>query len=77
VTLKIYDILGREVTELVNHSQKPGRYKVTWDGKNNQRKEVASGIYFYQLTVRPAHRPEQSRGRAGNFTETKKLVVIK
>jgi hypothetical protein len=64
VTLKIYDILGKEVRTLVNTLQKPGNYRVTWDGKNNQRKEVASGIYFYQL-------------RAGNFTETKKLILIK
>jgi len=63
-TLKIYNILGKEVRELVNTSQSTGRYTITWDGKNNQGKEVASGIYFYQL-------------KAGNFTETKKLVLIK
>jgi hypothetical protein len=64
VTLKIYNILGKEERTLVNTLQKPGNYKVIWDGKNNQREEVASGIYFYQL-------------RAGNFTETKKLILIK
>jgi hypothetical protein len=64
VALKIYDLLGREVKELVNTSQKPGHYNVIWDGKNNQEKEVSSGIYFYQL-------------KAGNFTETKKLLLIK
>ena len=77
VTLKIHDILGREVRGLVNRPQKAGHYKVNWDGKNNQGKEVASGIYFYQLTVRQAHRPEQSRGKAGNYNQTKKLVLIK
>ena len=77
VTLKIYDILGREVRELVNSLQKPGNYKIIWDGKNNRGKEVASGIYFYRLTVRQAHRPEQSRGTAGNYKQTKKLVLIK
>ncbi len=64
VTLKIYDILGREVRELVNRSQKRGHYEVNWDGKNNQGKEVSSGIYFYQLN-------------AGNYKETRKLVLIK
>ena len=64
VALKIYDILGREVRQLVNGIQKPGNYRFIWDGKDNQGKEVASGIYFYQL-------------RAGNFTRTKKLVLIK
>ena len=77
VTLKIYDILGREVRKLVNRSQKPGHYKVNWDGRNNQGKEVASGIYFYQLTVGEAHRPEQSQGEAADYKETKKLVLMK
>jgi len=63
-TLKIYDILGREVRELVNSRQSPGKYRIVWDGKNNQAREVASGIYFYQLN-------------AGNYKETRKLVLIK
>jgi hypothetical protein len=63
-TLKIYNILGREVRELVNTRQSPGNYTVSWDGKNNQGKQVGSGIYFYQI-------------KTGNFTETKKLVLIK
>ncbi len=44
VTLKVYDILGREVTTLVNEKQSPGNYKVVFDGKN-----LSSGVYFYQL----------------------------
>ena len=44
VSLKIYDILGREVTALVNKPQSPGNYKVTWDGKG-----MPSGVYFYSL----------------------------
>jgi hypothetical protein len=62
--LKIYNILGKEVRVLVNTRQSPGNYTIIWDGKDNFGKEVASGIYFYQL-------------RAGNFTETKKLILIK
>jgi len=46
VTLKVYDILGREVTTLVNQKQKPGNYEVTWDASNQP-----SGVYFYQLTA--------------------------
>ncbi|KPL04738.1 MAG: hypothetical protein AMJ73_03765 [candidate division Zixibacteria bacterium SM1_73] len=76
-TLKIYNILGKEVRELVNTRQSPGNYTIIWDGKDNNGKEVASGIYFYQLTVRQAHPPEQSRGKAGNYKETRKLVLIK
>jgi hypothetical protein len=42
--LIVYDILGREVKTLVNKQQKPGSYKVTFNGKN-----MPSGVYFYRL----------------------------
>ncbi len=45
-TLKVYDVLGREVATLVNQQQKPGVYSVKWHADNNP-----SGIYFYRLTV--------------------------
>jgi hypothetical protein len=64
VSLKIYNILGKEVTQLVNQAQSRGAYQVLWDGKNNSGKEVASQIYFYEL-------------RAGGYEETRKLVLIK
>jgi hypothetical protein len=57
--LKIYVILGREVSTLVNEQLKPGAYEVNWDGSN-----YASGIYFYSL-------------QTGEFTETKKLILMK
>ena len=44
VSLKIYDILGREVATLVNQKQNPGKYEVEWDASN-----YPSGIYFYKL----------------------------
>ncbi len=40
----IYDLLGREVTTLVNEHLKPGSYEVDWDGT-----KFASGVYFYSL----------------------------
>jgi hypothetical protein len=46
VTLKVYDILGREITTLVNEYQSAGRYSVSFDGSN-----LASGIYIYRLQV--------------------------
>jgi hypothetical protein len=46
VTLKIYDILGKEVADLVNEKQSPGEYEVTFDGSG-----LSSGIYFYKLTA--------------------------
>ncbi|MCP5061579.1 MAG: T9SS type A sorting domain-containing protein [Ignavibacteriae bacterium] len=44
VQLKIYDILGREVTTLVNKKQKPGKYEVKFNARN-----LTSGLYFYRL----------------------------
>ncbi|RPI18562.1 MAG: T9SS C-terminal target domain-containing protein [Ignavibacteriae bacterium] len=46
VTLKVYDITGREVKTLVNENQTRGSKEITFDGSN-----FASGIYFYSLTV--------------------------
>ena len=42
--LKVFDILGREVTTLVNEAQPAGRYDITWDAGN-----IASGVYFYRI----------------------------
>jgi hypothetical protein len=46
VTLKIFDLLGREVETLVNENQKPGNYEVIWDGSIRP-----SGVYFYKIKV--------------------------
>jgi hypothetical protein len=44
VILKLYDVLGREVTTLVNEFKPAGRYEIQFDGSN-----YASGVYFYQI----------------------------
>ena len=59
VTLKIFDVLGNEVTTLVNEEKPAGNYEVVFDGNN-----LPSGVYFYRM-------------QAGNFTETKKFVLLK
>jgi len=46
VTLKVYDILGKEVTSLVNEEKPAGIYEIEFDGRN-----LASGIYIYKLSV--------------------------
>jgi photosystem II stability/assembly factor-like uncharacterized protein len=51
VDLKIYDILGRETKTLVNNMQEPGYYVTHWDGKNNDQRNVASGIYICKIYV--------------------------
>ncbi len=59
VSLKVYDILGREVTSLVNGEQPPGVHTVRFDASN-----LSSGVYFYML-------------RAGDFIETKRLMILR
>ena len=44
VKLTIYDVLGREITNLVNERLQPGTYETEWDGSN-----YSSGVYFYKL----------------------------
>ena len=46
VTLKVYDILGKEVESLVNKMMNSGNYEVKFEGSN-----LTSGIYFYQLKI--------------------------
>lgn len=60
VTLKVYDILGREVATLVNEEKPAGEYEVEFSAKG----ESASGVYFYQL-------------KAGEFSQTKKMILLK
>ncbi|MEJ2617793.1 MAG: YCF48-related protein [Ignavibacteriaceae bacterium] len=59
ITLKIYDILGKEVAALVNEEKPAGSYEVEFNAEG-----LSSGIYFYQL-------------QAGEFTETKKMVLLR
>jgi len=63
-TLKIYNILGEEVRTLIDKWQSKGEYQISWNGKDNYGKEVASGIYLYQLKV-------------GDQRKTKKLLLLK
>ncbi len=66
VTIKVYDILGKEVTTLVNEEKSTGNYEIEFNGNNlsTGRQGLASGIYFYRL-------------QAGDFVETKKMILLK
>lgn len=44
ITIKVYDVLGRELQTLVSEKLKPGTYEVQWNGTN-----YPSGVYFYKL----------------------------
>ncbi|MCF6270382.1 MAG: endonuclease/exonuclease/phosphatase family protein [Melioribacteraceae bacterium] len=69
VTLKVYDILGREVAILVNQNQNGGNYEVQFS-TNGVASRLPSGVYFYKLT---ATTPNSS----ATFTATKKLLLLK
>ena len=69
VIVKIYDIRGVVVRELMLGHQRAGVYQsrsraAYWDGRNNSGEPVASGVYFYTLT-------------AGDFTATRKMLIAK
>lgn len=51
VQLTIYNTLGQKVRMLVNKQQTPGNYIVQWDSRNDQNKEMPSGIYIYRITT--------------------------
>ncbi len=61
VSLKVFDILGNEVSTLINQQQQPGEYEVSFDaGKLG----LSSGVYFYKLS-------------AGDFIQVKSMVLLK
>lgn len=51
VRLTIYDVIGRQVRQLVDSEEAPGEYSVVWDARNSDGQNVASGIYIYRLMV--------------------------
>ncbi len=57
---------------MVSEGLSSGYKSVLWDGTNDSGKDVASGIYFYQIKVE-----NPAQGGVGDFTETKKLVLLK
>ena len=59
ITLKVYDLLGREIKTLVNEFRQPGVFSIDFNTEG-----LSSGIYFYKL-------------KAGEFTETKKMILMK
>ena len=59
VSLKVYDLLGREVAVLIDEEKSAGEYEVEFNGEG-----LSSGMYFYTL-------------KAGNFTDTKKMILLK
>ncbi len=64
VRLEIFDTQGRRVRTLVDRAYAYGRHEVTWDGRDDRGRSVASGLYFYRLTT-------------DGTTLTRKLTLLK
>jgi hypothetical protein len=64
VAFGVYDVLGRRIRVLIDGYRPAGYHSVTWNGRDNNGREVASGIYFYRLTTKA-------------FTESRKMVLVK
>ncbi|HQU70642.1 MAG TPA: T9SS type A sorting domain-containing protein [Calditrichia bacterium] len=65
VSLQVYNLLGQKVRTLVkNHNQVAGLYKIQWDGRDDDGRKVASGVYFYRL-------------KAGDFIRSRKMMLVK
>ncbi|MDP2808329.1 MAG: FlgD immunoglobulin-like domain containing protein [bacterium] len=64
VELGVYNMLGQKVKTIKNEWQPAGYYTVQWDGKNDQGRKAAAGVYLYQL-------------KAAGCQETKKMVLVK
>ena len=56
--------MGREVAQLVNTTQESGYKSIQWNATNSFGKPVSAGVYLYQI-------------RAGEFVQTKKMVLLK
>ena len=64
IMLNVYNILGQNVTTLVNGAMNPGRYTMEWNATDQMGNPVSSGIYFYEL-------------RSSSFTSRKKMLLIR
>lgn len=64
VSLRIFNLLGEEVVQLVDRAQPAGVYRVQWNGKDQRGAALASGVYLYKIETEA-------------FTETKRLLFMK
>jgi hypothetical protein len=64
VTVMIYDMLGRQVRQLVDSFQEAGFKSIVWDATNDYGSPAAAGVYLYKI-------------QAGDFMQTRKMVLLK
>ena len=64
VDITVYDMLGNVVNNLVNANELSGYKSIQWDATNNQGEPVSAGVYLYKI-------------QAGDFVDTKKMILLK
>ena len=64
VTLNVYNVLGQEITTLVDESKEAGYYSIRWKGQDSRGLDVASGVYYYRIEVE-------------EFTSTRRMLLLK
>ena len=64
VNIAVYDMLGQKVKSLVNENQAANYYSVQWNGLNETRGKVASGVYLYRIET-------------NDFVKTNKMLLLK
>jgi hypothetical protein len=64
VRIAVYDLFGREIKTLVNESKDAGTYSITWNGRDNNNKQVSTGVYFYKM-------------QTAGFEKTMKMMLMK
>ncbi len=63
VTIKVFDVIGREITQLLHEAREAGEHVARWDAADREGNAVRPGIYFYSV-------------RADDFTATRKMIVM-
>jgi len=64
VSIEIFNIRGQRVTTLTNEEWKAGRHKIEWNGTDNYGRQVASGVYFYNM-------------RTSEYNSTRRMILMK
>lgn len=64
VQIEVFNVKGQKVATLVNREQSAGDYQVVWNGQNDAKKSVPSGVYFYKM-------------KSGDYSVSKKMILLK
>ncbi|MBT8390870.1 MAG: T9SS type A sorting domain-containing protein [Ignavibacteriaceae bacterium] len=71
VSIIIYNILGKEITDLISDTRKSGEYEINWDGTDNSGSRVPSGIYIITMKANPVNEI------IDGFQKTIKAILLK